>query len=201
MSNADQLVALGQRMFLELDQEALLCRYPLEHDDDHIWITFLGRHCRINRHDGSVWVGSRRAGFCVALTVLDLMGNPVGKPVATGSWITVQEASQAASAPRTDSVLQRGVSFFAGKAAELDEALASLGGWEVAGGEVSRQLEVVEGMPIWVQFWDGDDEFPCRMTFLWDRSIRLFLHFETMWYVMMEVIDRCRDYIVQVYGE
>lgn len=35
-----------------------------------------------------------------------------------------------------------------------------------------------------MQFWDEDEDFPASVRFLFDRNALLFMHYETLWYVM-----------------
>jgi len=37
--------------------------------------------------------------------------------------------------------------------------------------------------PVWLRFWDGDDEFPPQLGVLWDANSLSFMHYETLWYV------------------
>ena len=125
-----------------------------------------------------------------ALIVLDMVCNPVGAPVRTGSWITMAEASGASNNPSESALFKELIATFSGKTARLQAACDAVGAAPCPGGEVSALIDIFENYPVWLQFWDGDEEFPAQMKFLWDSSVRLYLHFETMWYILYEILER-----------
>jgi hypothetical protein len=70
---------------------------------------------------------------------------------------------------------------FQGRVPELLAAAASLGGrlgGESGLGSVSLIFELLPKIPVQVIFYDRDDEFPARVTLLYDRNATRFLEFE-----------------------
>lgn len=190
MGNYDKMAEQAGRIFLEHDQELLLGRYPLMHDGRFIYIMFLGDEYRIDRATGAVLRGDEAASPRQALSILDMACNRVGSPHLTGEWITMQQASGASNAPATSSLFDKSIAGFAGRTGHLRRACEALGGTPVPGGEVSYLIDVFEGFPTWLQFWDADEEFGAEMRFLWDKATPLYLHFETLWYILFEILDR-----------
>ena len=190
MSNYEKMAAAGADLFLEKDQDQLLARYPLQHDDTFIYVTLLGEKYRIERSSGCVLCGDGLADPREALIVLDMVCNNVGAPVMTGTWCSMAETSGASNSPGTSALFDEKIATFTGRTEELRAACEAIGGRAVAGGEVSFEIEVFEGFRTWLQFWDADDEFPAQLTFLWDKSTRLYLHFETLWYIMYSILDK-----------
>ena len=47
---------------------------------------------------------------------------------------------------------------------------------------------------IWFQFWDGDDEFPASIKYLFDERALRYMHYETLWYAMHSLTDRLAYY-------
>ena len=125
-----------------------------------------------------------------ALIVMDMVCNPIGSPAKAGSWITMAEASGASNSPSASALFEELIDTFSGQADRLQAACDAIGARAVPGGEVSCLIDVFDDYPVWLQFWDGDDEFPAQMKFLWDGSVRLYLHFETMWYILYEVLEK-----------
>lgn len=197
MGNYDKMAEQAARIFLEHDQEQILRRYPLKADDSHIHIRFLGDQYRIDRVTGAVLRGADGDGLAdprQALSILDMVCNRVGEPHLTGVWQTTQETSGATNAPATSSLFDKRIASFAGHAGMLAAACEALGGKAVPGGEVSYVIEVFDGFPTWLQFWDADEEFGAELKFLWDKATPLYLHFETLWYIMFEILDRLSVY-------
>ena len=201
MENYDKMAAFGAQMFCEQDQKALLARFPLEHNESFLYIDMLGDGYRIGRTDGRV---ERAAGAQdgaateqwepataqQTLIVLDMVCNRVGAPHPTGVWGSTADMSGAVTSPATSALYARKIAAFAGDPDRLRRVCAAMGAREVPGGEVSFVFDVFDGMPLWLQFWDADDEFPAQMTFLWDKATAFYLHFETLWYIIFEVLDR-----------
>ena len=190
MDNYKKMAQMAIDIFLEQDQEKLLARYPLPCEDGCLKITFLGDEYRIDCATGCMWRGDERATPNQTLIVFDMLCNPVGEPHTAGRWCTMSEMSGASSSPGEGGLFDKRIAAFAGHADELRAACRALGAKEVPGGEVSFVIDVFDGLPVWMQFWDADDEFPASMTFHWDSATRLYLHFETLWYILFEVMDR-----------
>ena len=53
---------------------------------------------------------------------------------------------------------------------------------------MSYIIDVFDFFPVCVRFWDADEEFPASLQFLWDANALDFLYYETLWYVMDELI-------------
>ena len=76
---------------------------------------------------------------------------------------------------------------FAGKTDRLKDACMTLGGEEASEGDVSFIIPVFDFFPVWLQFWDADDEFPAELRFLWDQNSEAFLHYEIIFYLTMHI--------------
>ena len=48
-------------------------------------------------------------------------------------------------------------------------------------------------LPIVVQFWDADEEFPGQLMIKWDRNILQYMHFETTFYATGCLLQRIRE--------
>ena len=55
-------------------------------------------------------------------------------------------------------------------------------------------LPVFRDLQIAIQFWDCDDEFPPELSFLCDKNILRFMHFETMMFLLCHVADRITEF-------
>ena len=62
-------------------------------------------------------------------------------------------------------------------------------------GDVSYAIPVFRDFWILFQFWDGDDEFPASIKYLFDENALQFMHYETLWYVMGTLADRLDFYV------
>lgn len=189
VSNYDRMAADASRIFLTYDQDEILTRWPLRHDEAFLYVNYIGREHRIDRGTGLVYLGENQAGFDTTLAILDMVCSSKGTPHATGQWLTLQQMTSAAGAgPVSMDTYLRELAPFAGHPDRLDAACRKIGGTPVKGGDVSSRIPVFDDFPIWLQYWDADDEFPASLSILWDSTTPQHLKYETLWYVMGDVI-------------
>jgi hypothetical protein len=58
-----------------------------------------------------------------------------------------------------------------------------LGGIQVEGGDVASELLVFPRLPVRILLWLKDEEFPARLTYLFDRTANLHLLLDGIWAV------------------
>ena len=190
-SNHEKFVEQGRMLFLEYDQEELLRKYPLDHDDAYIYINFCGRPYQIDRKDGRIYNAlGNPAGFGATMTIYDMITRSPHPPVPTGKWATMTDllAKCSGVGPASLEMFARDFRCFEGHVDELREACVKAGGRLVKGGDVSCIFPVFDNFDIWFQFWDSDEEFPSSISFLWDDCAIDHLHYETLWYVMRDIL-------------
>lgn len=200
-NNYATAVVGARSLFLSHDQEKMIEAFSLEADQSYLYLRFVAAPYRIHRATGVV--ESRRTGswkeaaFNDVMSIYDMLCNPNGRPRLTGSWISVQEMNRLKSGAKT---LGSGLdtaweSFYRGKADQLAAACKALGGKRETVGDVAYTLPVFDWMSVYFQFWDGDEEFPPKICFLWDRSTPDYLHFETTFYVTDFILDCLRELV------
>ena len=179
----------ARQLFLTRDQAAMCARLGLPMTDEAIPVRFLGAACRVRRADGAVLgPDGAPASFGAAMAVYDALARD-NAPVLSGRFVptaalhgirgthTVHEDLHSPAAQR-----------FAGRADALARALRARGGRPWGVGDVSYIIDVFDFFPVCVRFWDADEEFPASLQFFWDANALDFLYYETLWYVMDELI-------------
>lgn len=68
------------------------------------------------------------------------------------------------------------------RAGDLRKICEALGGMPYPVGEVAYQIPLFAFLPVVLQFWDGDEDFPPQLMIKWDRNVLQFMHFETTFY-------------------
>ncbi|MCC6094834.1 MAG: DUF3786 domain-containing protein, partial [Eubacterium sp.] len=118
-------------------------------------------------------------------------------PVLSGQWASVSVLGGIIGAYHANSLgSEDPIRQLAGKSAELKKACAAIHGTPVAGTEdVSYQIPVLAGFPVWFQFWDGDEEFPPNSQFLLDRNALQFIRYETVWYLTASLRAYLLDFV------
>lgn len=182
-------VAQAKQLFLTYDQQELIRRCRLEHDDTYFYTKLLGQPFRIHRRSGDMqrlqnglWVDGN--SFAEVMTVLDWLCDSKTDRFITGRWINVvthghyfhgnlQEKEADPLAALADT---RPEAFCA--------ACVALGGERMDGADLSFAIELLDGLRILVQLWHGDEEYPARLRYLWDENTAKYLRYETTWYAL-----------------
>ncbi len=132
-----------------------------------------------------------RAGANVTLSVFDMLCRSENAPHMSGEWVSLSDmTAKTGYGPTNTSLFGKKMACFEGKSDRLARACEKMGGVKKEVGDVSYELPVFDGLSTWFQFWDADDEFPSSIRFLWDRTTTRHLHYETLWYIMQEILDR-----------
>ena len=54
MDNYEKQVYIGRELFLQHDQDKLIEKYGLEHDEEYLYLKYIGTEYRISRRDGAI---------------------------------------------------------------------------------------------------------------------------------------------------
>ncbi len=218
-SNYETTKKESQKLFLKYDQQHMIDKFHLQHDDDFLYIEFVARLYRIDRHSGNIeWkedekqasspqtagfkcderISDRResclwheAGFEEVLSIFDLLCYSKDDCRLSGNYCNINNVKGAnlAAAPGND-MFAHAARSFDHHTHQLAAACEALGGTKAKVGDVSYMIPVFPFLSIQLQFWEGDDEFPPQLKFMWDENILQFMHFETTFYVTGHLIDR-----------
>lgn len=199
-SNYDRQACKARALFLTYDQGRMIERHALEHDEDYLYLMFIGDRFRIARKSGEVEICGQEAGayhsckdFPVLMSLFDALCYPQGTPKLSGEWRPLYNLQVTMSSPSADLFNQKYADLFSGHAGRLWEACQSLGGVKeqlLAGADVCCRFALFPFFPAQFRFWDADDEFPAKIQILWDRNSLQFLHFETLYYVMGHLMKK-----------
>lgn len=199
MDNYDLQVDIGKKIFLEYNQEALICKFQLKADTQYIYLTYLNTPCRISRTTGTVeeqienaWRECR--DYSTVMTIYDLLCHHKGRiaPALLGQWCTVG-TFVVTGVTKTEGFTGKYARFFDDHPEELKAACEKLGGIlqpRMAGADQTHLFWVTPFFPILLQFWEADEDFPPKVLILWDRNTDQFMHFETTFYLQGDLLER-----------
>ena len=54
-------------------------------------------------------------------------------------------------------------------------------------------MELFDGLPVLIQLWFGDEEFPAVLRLLWDENALMYLKYETTWFAKGLLLERLRE--------
>ena len=202
-SNYDRQVDIGRRIFMEYDQDKIIRRYELLADEHWIYLDYLDASYRISRENGKIeeqqkencWKECR--SYDTVMTIYDLLCYAKGDtaPVLYGAWQTLENFA-VGSSPGTGAFTKKYAKQFRNSAEKLKAACKKLGGImqkPMARADVTCLIPVTSFFSVLLQFWDGDEEFEPELVLLWDKNSNQFLHFETMFYLQGDLLDRIKN--------
>lgn len=175
----------AKNRFATYDQEQLIAKLQLHHDETYLYPTLFSEPYRIHRETGDIdrkteerWVDANSFGEVMVL--LDLVCDSREDRFVTGRWKNM-----------TDFGLMFHKNLMEGKADPFAEkfqadpqgfrkACEMLKGVPFPQGDIAYTLEVFDGLCLTLQLWFGDEDFPAGLRFLWDENALMYIKYETM---------------------
>ncbi len=187
--------------FLRYDQEEMIQRYALAHDEDNLYISFLERRYRIDRQTGRVsWTRDDRqteetADYNEAMTIYDVLCYPREGRHLAHEWVNVASLSsiQGGTLEKQGDFFQDAGRKFTGKTDALSRACEKLGGKKLEKGDAAYELKLFPFLPLILRFWDADEDFPASLQILVDKNILDYMHYETLMFALSHVLKRLRE--------
>lgn len=202
MDNYERALVYARGLFLKWDQEKIIARAGLEADGEYIYLHFLGLpHC-IRRESGEIFrMGEERlpCGFSASLSIFDYLCREGALPIARGELYPVNSLKHVAqSSPSDISFHQSHADRMMEHLPALREAVKRLGISPFPQGDAACVFPVFNGFSAIFQFWEGDEEFPPSVRFLWRENAQEFLKYETIYYVMGCILERIWEVIAEI---
>ncbi|MCI9214757.1 MAG: DUF3786 domain-containing protein [Oscillospiraceae bacterium] len=194
MNNYQIQAENAKKLFLGYDQEEIIRKLRLEHDEDYLYLPFLDLQYRVHRRTAAV---ERREGtgayedggsFNEVLTIFDALCWSKEGVQLSGEW-----RSTAALGNQV-----HGGSLFQGfreQAARMDPerlpaVLEAMGGLRMPKGEPGYRLMAFPFLPVYFQYWRSDEEFPAQINLFWDKNTTDIIHYETVYYLSGFLMER-----------
>ena len=196
-SNYDKMEQLARSLFLQQDQEQIIRRWDLRCDRENIYLRLFSDPLKLNRKtavlspDGEGY--PMRSTVNESMILFDILTRSPERPRAAGVWTSISGLGGiiGASHDRTLSH-NKEAALFTGGTERLRNACERLGGVPCGKADVGYVIPVFADFSVLFQFWDADEEFPAQIKYHFDANALLFMHYETLWYVMSGVMDRLR---------
>ena len=188
--------AQAQAYFLTYDQEALIRKLNLVHDEDYLYPVFFSQTYRLSRKTGDLarqgkhgWEDANTHGEVMAL--LDLICDSREDRFVSGKW---KDMAQFGHAFHQNLLEERDP--LAEACQEKPQVFRrwceALGGKPMPTGDIAYSIEVFDGLPLMIQLWFGDEDFPARMRLLWDENALMYLKYETMYFAREVLLSRLK---------
>ena len=196
--------AQAKRYFLTYDQETLIRKLGLRFDENYLYPVLLAQRYRLSRKNGDlerekngVWQDANTHEE--VMTLLDFVCDSAEDRSVSGKWKAMADFGHAFH----QSLLEErdpNAELFQSRAEDFRRACRALGGREVPMGDIAYVLEVFDGLPLLVQLWFGDEEFPASLRLLWDENALQYLKYETMYYARNLLLERLKAEMEEPYG-
>ena len=188
--------AQAKAYFLTYDQEALIRKLNLVHDEDYLYPVFFSQTYRLSRKTGDLarqgkhgWEDANTHGEVMAL--LDLICDSREDRFVSGKW---KDMAQFGHAFHQNLLEERDP--LAEACQEKPQVFRrwceALGGKPMPTGDIAYSIEVFDGLPLMIQLWFGDEDFPARMRLLWDENALMYLKYETMYFAREVLLSRLK---------
>lgn len=190
--------AQAKQRFLTYDQQKLIRKLKLVADENYLYTALFGQPYRVHRQTGDVtredqgtWVDANTFGE--VMTLMDLICDSREDRYVAGRWKNMgafglmfhQDLLEGKRNPLAEKFQEDGEGF--------RRACLALGGRSFPKGDAAYIFEVFDGLPLAVQLWFGDEEFPASLRFLWDENATMYIRYETMYYaraILLEKIEK-----------
>lgn len=189
--------AQAKKLFLTYDQQELIQRCRLRHDETYLYTRLLGESYRICRTTGDMerltkgcWVDGN--SFHEVMILLDWLCDSRQDRYITGRWINLVNHGHYFHRELEES-RDPTAEYFDAYPDAFAAACEKLGGEKMSGADISYAIELLDGLSIMVQLWHGDEEFPPNLRLLWDENTERYLRYETTWFAVGLLLNRIKE--------
>ena len=90
-------------------------------------------------------------------------------------------------------LFQKSADGFNGKRKELEAVCKNFGETLNLKGDVAVKLYPFPFLPVILQYWEADEEFPANLKFMYDENILDYMHFETIFFMTAHIVKRLEE--------
>ncbi|MBQ7372395.1 MAG: DUF3786 domain-containing protein [Blautia sp.] len=185
----EKLLRESKERFLTFDQEKMIQIHGLKHDDQALYVTFLGQEFRIDRSTAELTFEGRPADSDQMAVIFEWLTKAEIAPVPVGNWKSIADLCTNTTSTELTKYVKR-LSPFEENSEALAAACEKLGGQQEKKADVSYVIPAFENFPVWFQYWEKDEEFPASVQFLFDACAPLHFRWATLWNLMDCIVNR-----------
>lgn len=195
-SNYDKQCEDWRKRFLTMDPEDIIKRLPeIEATEKELLIWHYGRRFAVNRENGEIRAVSddKPVDIMPKLNIYTLFWYTKEYAVQTGKWVPFQELRGASPFEKAfrNGILKPLAVTFTGQETALAKAVGALRGKQES--PTGFLLPAFSCMPVKLNFWDADEEFPAQANLLFDSSAVDFIHVESIVTIATEALYQLAD--------
>lgn len=188
----------AKQRFLTYDIEALIQKLCLKADTRYLYPKLFSVQYRIDRLTGDtdrlkdgIWQDANT--FEEVMTLLDLICDSREHRFVCGRWKNMRDFGLQFHQNLLETQKDPWAYCFQENQEAFRRACRALNGKAVQSGDIAYSIEVFDGLPIMLQLWFGDDEFPPNVRLLWDENALMYLRYETMYYAKGLLLEHIKE--------
>lgn len=189
-----------QIKFLEYDQQHMIDKFHLKYDDAYLYIEFCGRMYRISRRSGGTeWSEDafqrcNDADYNEAMSIFDVLCCSKDGCHLSGRFCTIDQLKGTVQSARPGgNLFIRHARCFDERTEQFCRACEALGGEREKIGDASYRFRPFTFLPMMLQFWKSDEEFPANLKIMWDEHILDYVHYETTFFIVSHMLRRIEE--------
>ena len=180
------------------DQDTLIRKMHLKSDEQYLYIPMLSQTIRISRKNGDMARLSPSDGVDAnshgeVMTLLDLICDSREDRYISGRWKAMAELGMMFHRDLLEGKRDPWADRFEADPDGFRRACEALGGKPFPQGDIAYVMELFDGLPILVQLWFGDEEFPAGLRFLWDANTLQYIKYETTYFARGLLLKRLAE--------
>ena len=188
----------AKQRFLTYDSQALIRKLTLKADEDFLYVPMLCQTYRIrrttgdiDRFNGEAWVDAN--SYEEVMTLLDLVCDSREDRHLSGRWKNMSAFGLQFHQNLLEGTRDPWAEAFQADQEGFCRACIALGGKPLPNGDIAYAIELFDGLPVALQLWLGDEEFPPSLRLKWDENASMYIRYETMYFAKALLLDRIAD--------
>ena len=188
----------AQDRFLTYDQQKLIGKFRMRHDEAYLYLPMLSQRYRISRKTGEMqretargWADANTHGE--VMTLLDLICDSREDRFISGKWKDMGAFGLLFHRSLLENPRDPWADRFEADPEGFRKACLALGGEPFPKGDLAYSIELFDGLRVLVQLWFGDEEFPANLRLLWDENALMYIKYETMWFAKGMLLNRIAE--------
>ena len=174
----------AQDFFLRYDQSSIVSAWNLLHDEQYLYLDFLGEPYRVCRKTGVILRSDgREAGFEETLSIFDLLCHHSPEKSRAGGFAPVNSLKGRPVVGVSTDFHSEIANRFDLHQDAFQTACLALGGKPLSLGDLGFSFPLFEELTVGLKFYGSDEDFPASIVLLWDENMLQYVYYETVFYI------------------
>jgi hypothetical protein len=179
-----------------MDQNDICARLPeVRMEDEQLTLWHFGRQFAVNRTDGKITVLSddKPVDITPKLNIYTLFWYCLPDTLLSGEWAAFRNLKDGSPFGKAfqNGITEPLATTFTGNEDRLVSAVQKLRGQRFP--DNSFVIPAFDCIPVKLNFWDADDEFPAQANILFDKSATDYIHIESIVTIAAEALYQLSD--------